>query len=217
MIDLADARLQQTLLTIERQVLEQVPLGDSLGTSAMLDAWSLVDSIHRLADLAERMPNVQDKKHIPGFVLLRKNTVLINDLRNFIQHLSEKIQKVTVDSPTWSVWGALSWCSVNPETGDCNISTFLCGKAFKGAVRNLVNPLGKTIRLPIGLITLTQDTVEVCLSDLMTDVDRFAAMMEDMVGHTYQSNPGLTERYAADVVIGIKCELKKPEPASESN
>jgi hypothetical protein len=100
---------------------------------------------------------------------------------------------------------------VDPETTVLHTSTFLCGKAVTGAVRTLVNPLGKKLRLPIGLITLTQDTVEVCLSDLMDDVERFAATIESMISHTFQAHPEFTERYAADVVIGLVGKAIPPE------
>jgi hypothetical protein len=90
MIDLAHTRLQLTLQGIDECTANKSAAPPGAYTSAMLDAWSLVDSIHRLADLAERFPNVEDKKHIPGFVYIQKNTHVINDLRNFIQHVSEQ-------------------------------------------------------------------------------------------------------------------------------
>jgi len=202
MIEFAHCRLQQTLLDLDDKISAGHAAPQGVHTSAMLDAWSLVDSIHRLTDLAERFPNVKNKNHVPGFVLLRKNVAGINDLRNFIQHLPEEMSRVIADSPTWSVWGALSWC-VPDVDGVIRTSTYMCGKAAAGCIRPLINPLGRSIRLPVGLITLTQDSVSVCLSDLMDDVERFAGSIETMVEQAFNDDPNLADRYGADVVVSV--------------
>jgi hypothetical protein len=80
-------------------------------------------------------------------------------------------------------------------------STYACGKAVTGPFGPLVNPLGKKIRLPAGVITLTQDNRAVCLSDLMDDVERFASTIETMVNSAYDANPTFNQRFAADVLV----------------
>lgn len=87
MADVAHIRLRETLLSLTsefRSRRKAVNVG-SAGLNAMLDAWSLVDSIHRLRMLLKHMPFVKQKS--PGLVSFYKQTTGIDDLRNAIQHI----------------------------------------------------------------------------------------------------------------------------------
>ena len=159
----------------------------------MLDAWSVVDSFHRLADLAEHVPNVPRRQRIPAFRNLRAANEIVNNLRNTTQHLPAKIREMAV-APHWSVWGALSWCvprEGNQGLVDC--CTYICGKVEHAGVRPLLNPVGQVIRLPVGLITLTQDPHSVCVSNLFGLVECFAVEFEGMFAAAVKANPLLAE------------------------
>jgi hypothetical protein len=52
MIDLAHARLQNSLLGVTEVFARQRTLQQDLLTAAISDAWLMVDAFHRLADLA---------------------------------------------------------------------------------------------------------------------------------------------------------------------
>src|SRR6266481_4749827 len=67
MIDFAHSRLQATLLKMDLQIDSNHTPSPEENTSALLDAWSLIDSIHRLGDLARHLPNVSDRMRIPAF------------------------------------------------------------------------------------------------------------------------------------------------------
>jgi len=58
MADLAHSRLRETLPPLSRM---ENPVGESPSSvSAMLDAWSIVDSLHRLRGLLRHMPGSRD-------------------------------------------------------------------------------------------------------------------------------------------------------------
>src|SRR5690242_17559633 len=74
MIDFAHQRLQRTLFEIDRLIADKKAPEQNLYTSALLDAWSIVDSIHRLSDMGRHFPNVKHRKQIPAFHYLLKNS-----------------------------------------------------------------------------------------------------------------------------------------------
>jgi hypothetical protein len=54
---------------------------------------------------------------------------------------------------------------------------------------------------------LTQHPVSVCISDLVSDVEKFAVVFEKMVADAYLANPALQARFASDVTTVVKIEL----------
>jgi hypothetical protein len=63
MADLAHRRLGETLPLLSRM---EDPDGESpSNVSAMLDAWSIVDSLHRLRGLLKHMPGIEKRTRIP--------------------------------------------------------------------------------------------------------------------------------------------------------
>ncbi len=55
------------------------------GIAAMLDAWSVVDSVHRLRELAQALPKWRSRA--PSKQVFLRATAAADDLRNSIQHL----------------------------------------------------------------------------------------------------------------------------------
>lgn len=199
-IEQAHSRLQDTLLALTNGLLREEQSQSVVLTSAISDAWLVIDSFHRLADLAEHIPNVIRRSQIPFFHNLIRANNEVNELRNVVQHLPGQIHKMAV-SPNWSVWGVLSW-AVPPDAEGRNVysCSYFCGKFTEGQ-RPLINPLGRPIRRPVGLITLTQESVAVSISELFGYAELFAAGLEQMIDQQFQANPLLTRTYASDVLI----------------
>jgi hypothetical protein len=104
MIDLAHDRLRQTLYhigTVEKPA-------DSSFPCAFHDAWSIVDSTHRLRKLLQQMPRM--KQSTPGFQLFIRKTAPAKDLRDRIQHLGESMNRIATDGSP--VWGTLRWITI---------------------------------------------------------------------------------------------------------
>jgi hypothetical protein len=202
MIDHAHTRLQDTLLAITPTSAQKATPPSEMFTSAMSDAWLVVDAFHRLSDLAQHLPNVVRRMQIPFFHNLIAANDQVNELRNVVQHLPDLIHE-SPTSPNWSVWGVLSWCvPPDAERGTIYCCSYLCGKLTPGE-RPFVNPLGRAIRRPVGLITLSQDPISVSLSELFGHTERFAAGLEHMTSEMFRANPTLTETYASDVLVAV--------------
>jgi hypothetical protein len=211
MIDFAHTRLQATLAEMDAAIVSGQAAGREANTPPLLDAWSIIDSLHRLADLARNLPSVEDRMRIPAFRSLLQNSDSVNRLRNTVQHLPGSIRNLPV-APEWSVWGALSWCKV-VDTDNIRCAAYLPGKAVPGARSPLVNPCGRKIRYPVGLITLSQHPVSVCISDLIEDVERFGAALEQMIGQSYADSPALNARLASDVTVVVHMRMSDEPPA----
>lgn len=203
MIDLSHHRLQSTLLALlSDKILTQTtgPLQEVL-TSAMLDAWSIIDSLHRLRNLAHDFPQIKRKKQIPAFHYIRMNTEAVEKLRNVVQHLHREILLKPL-GPEWSTWGVLTWCVPRPNE-EIQSCMYHCGKMQPPGNKKFVQFHNRPIRTPVGLITLTQDDVSVCISDIIEDVERIARALEDMVQRNVDRNPALVEQYGADIVLTV--------------
>jgi hypothetical protein len=199
MIDLTHQRLQQSLIAITNLAETAGPqLPQGYFTSSITDVWVIIDCIHRLHGLITYIPNVPRKMRNPAIRNFLTNAKKVNEFRNTVQHLDQTIsQKAAVAQ--WSVWGSLGWAIVYP--GDIiKTSSFFAGFMEQGE-KPLLNPLGKAIRLPVGLITLWQENLSICISDLITDVERLAQELETSAAAAFDANPQLATTFASDVAV----------------
>jgi len=158
-----------------------------------LDAWSIVDSVHRLRRLLDRMPGL--RKRDPGYQVFNRQTAVIDDLRNSIQHLETEIDHLVRDK--LPVWGAIGWvCMSAPGAAECSLYTMVAGSA-NWQMAPLVNPLGKGVGSPVDLITLWAAGLEVGLSHTVGAVGKLVAALEN---HMRQEFNDLSKR-PADVSI----------------
>jgi len=175
MAALAHTRLQQSLYSLTLSCTNSSSDLPIDFTSAMLDAWSIVDSVHRLRILINKTPGM--KKQAPGFQIFDRGTTPIKDLRNFVQHLDQETQDLV--GQNIPVWGTLSWFTIlDPERKSGFTCTIVAGTVFQSMDGLLVNPLGKETNVPVDLITLTANNSTICLSDVMRHVERLTRSME---------------------------------------
>jgi len=191
MAGLALFRLRKTLCDLTRNC------GKSFSThlefvSAVLDAWSIVDSVDRLRGLLKCDPGI---KHWEGLSIFDKDTSGIRDLRNSIQHINANIDKMI--SKKLPVMGVLSWITVLDPTSKSGFScSLVAGALFKAIVSPVVNPSGKNIALPVDFITLTAGSCSVCLSDVMRSVEWLMINMEEHLRKQFTDLP----RAGADLI-----------------
>ena len=120
-IDLAHSRLQdglaQLTLSSDRSL--------QLGPNALMDAWAIIDAVHRLRALVSQLPRY--KQRAPSKRLFMDRTRSVDQLRNSFQHLVSEISEITAsDLP---VLGALNW--VRPVDGQpkcVSVNSFIPGQ-----------------------------------------------------------------------------------------
>jgi hypothetical protein len=177
MADLAHRRLQPVLLemTLDGDKKESNHLNF---VSAILDAWSVIDALHRLRGLLNQAPGVKQKS--PGLRIFFQKTAQVEHLRNSVQHLNHQIK--TLVNKGLPVWGDLSWFTMrDPETRIGHICTLVAGTMFTSKGHPMVDPMGRTLALPIDLITLSASGYSMCISDAMRDVEKLAKGIEAQV------------------------------------
>jgi len=93
MADIAYRRLVEELLLKTNKV-HSGDEGKGIPHAFMfLDAWSFIDSVHRLRELLEQMPGIQKNESTALKVFLGK-TALIEDLRHIAQHLRREVKEL---------------------------------------------------------------------------------------------------------------------------
>lgn len=129
--------------------------------SALSNAWQVIDSVNRLRELLIHAPGI--RKRDTEYKVFFRQTENVKHLRDNIQHLNNQIPQFIRDRIP--AWGTLNWVSKLDESDELLLFSLVLGTLFE---RNtpLLNPVGRTITIPIGIITLSSD-IEVCLSDLV--------------------------------------------------
>ncbi len=120
-IDVAHARLYEALtqltLTSDRSL--------QIGPNALMDAWAIIDAVHRLRSLVRQLPRY--KQRAPSKRLFMDKSQSVEQLRNSFQHLVSDLSGLTdSDLP---VLGALTWVRpVDHERNRLSVSTFIPGQ-----------------------------------------------------------------------------------------
>lgn len=144
---------------------------EMLGNLMLIDAWSLVDVVHRLRICVSHTPGVKKNALVKS---LLKATVKVVDLRNFVQHLDSEAPKLA--GTGLPIWGSLSWTWSTEEAaarGEIASMIAVSGRMAGPASFPMVSPVGKTVRLPIDLISLTAGGVTANLSAVYESVVLF--------------------------------------------
>lgn len=186
MADLAHNRLRETLYEIAQSPHAPDPASHDFA-SAVLDAWSIVDLVHRLRGLIEQTPGIKQKS--PPLLSFMKKTADVERLRNAVQHLNQQIHKIAdLNIP---VWGALSWVTLlDPELRSVWTCTLVAGTFFERS-EPLISPLGKQFYPPVDLITLEASNCSVSLSDAMRSVEQVVRSLEDHLREQFQDLPNM--------------------------
>jgi hypothetical protein len=202
MAEVAYNRLRATLIVMGSMKTPDAENPDHI--SAMLDAWSIVDSLNRLRRLVENLPGSKGKMKSPVYRLFLAATEKIPELRNTVQHLDTAIQEGT-DDLNWAVWGSLSWGMIDPEKNQVVTCMFLAGIAMGS--RPMVNPINRKLwHLPVDSVTVERGGVAVCLSDAMRRVAILAKALEDSLSTAFADQLSEEDRrktHGADCILRL--------------
>lgn len=121
-----------------------------LVVSALLDAWAIVDSTHRLRALLQHMPGL--KQGLPELQVFYRHTKNAETLRHFVQHIRERVPSVAERAVP--LWGILSWrTKTEPETGRERGYSIISG-TFYPDVRAEGAVFGEPVHATFGFVTL---------------------------------------------------------------
>jgi hypothetical protein len=203
MLDVAYTRLTDLLwqATNQDKIVGFAPL--------VLDAWAIIDSVHRLRHLLDEMPRL--KKNTPKYKLFEKKTRAVIAFRNTIQHLRGEMTAMADHG--WPVWGELSWLAVvDRASGEIQTCTMVPGRVQSGS-RHLINPVGKSFTGPIDHVTLTCKSDRVSVSELYTEAEKIIKALEPSLCQQIEGQP----TQAADIIVKVICiPNDQPSPPSSA-
>ena len=87
---------------------------------ALAVAWSIVDTLNRIREVAQNVPGLSNKT--PELKAFLDSTKVVAKFRNYIQHLRNELGKQNLDN--FPVWGTFSWINNDDST--------ICYTSFTG-------------------------------------------------------------------------------------
>jgi hypothetical protein len=163
---LAYGRLGQTLTQIATHD-DQGADADNLYTAAFLDAWSLVGVIDRFRTLCSLLPYATHTPvpPPPGKKSFAELTQPIRDLRNVADHLAVRADYVV--ARRGAALGTLSWFTALRPDGLVGVICTIIPGTIQSSSTPIVNPAGREIELPTGLIHLAAGEYKANLSEII--------------------------------------------------
>lgn len=173
MADVAHLRLRETLIRLTDAV--DAPHEDV--ARALEDAWSIVDSAHRLKGILQQAPGITHRDRWPSIrQLLNDMADPIDKLRNVFQHLNQDVGNRVHQN--WPLFGILHWFRLNPDRNSGRICYLMAGTITDGE-RPLLSVHGKRVyEPPLGMIELQTESATVSVTELMEIVKRIAGDLE---------------------------------------
>lgn len=176
-LDLSSHRLRETLLGLSNIEMNTDHFYRA-ATSAISDAWSIVDNTHRFCELLRQFPQI--KKKLPQFELLFRAAKPAEALRHFIQHARNEIDALA--QAGFSIWGNITWNEPPPIPGhgrlvrSLHMGTFYSGNyAALGRIPESVESEIDNITLHAGphkmALMLVIDRVEGVIRGFERDMD----------------------------------------------
>lgn len=137
--------------------------------------WSLIDAIHRIREISQQIPKISKKE---GYIKdLINNTAIVEEFRDYIQHLRNEINKAEVDN--FPVWGSLSWVDKDDEKTSYTIiiGAYIENTSFSGCVYDTYqNKWLSKVSLSIKDKSLNYDIVYECVERF---IKSFANNLDD--------------------------------------
>jgi hypothetical protein len=149
MAELAYARLCATAEQATRAAVGKEEQGPP-HAALFIDAWSIVDSIHRLRAILRRLHELQWSDSPQQFL---DRTSAFHELRNQVQHLDKRL--LGLASRNAPVWGYLTWVAGWPDRPNEGFLIWALGGAVVRREDFPAVPPGRPFTLPVDLVELT--------------------------------------------------------------
>ena len=200
MTTMAYNRLRQTLYSLYSLTTGDMEKKENISaftSSAMVDAWSIIDSVHRFRSLLMQTPGIKQKA--PELRIFYDKTKNVEDLRNTIQHLRNEAQGFLAKN--LPALGILTWVVLlKPNDKSASLYSLVTGTLYPNVVYPIVNPLGKRIQSPVDHITIILGKHSACLSDVIKQVEQVKLWIEQTSGKHLGAEPALLIR--AELTFG---------------
>lgn len=205
MADLAYMRLRKCLVKVsESNKLSEAP--DFVVAAALSDAWTIVDTMHRLRGLLKLFPDSSSSELVAEFLSASES---IRDLRNSVQHLHARFDKLVKDRlPTW---GWITWVTMTEES-HCHVHALVPGSLDRLSGLGIENPGGKEVTAPIDLISLKAHGYVVSLSALHNEVRALVQNLEIILRDQFDGHRTL----GADLHLVMKLKASAPVTSASS-
>jgi hypothetical protein len=188
-IDLCFRRLTAALRLLPIQPADTAERVE-LACSANLDAWTIVDHVHRFSELLRQMPMV--KQNLPQFQLLFRAATEAEQMRNYIQHVRNEINALS--SSGQSVWGSLTWALKQDfDAGRRTKYSLSVGTFYEGNFA-AVGAFPETVTKDVDFIEIHAGSRSFELTTLLTHVERVIRSFEEGV----EAQAGGRPRHGSD-------------------
>jgi hypothetical protein len=208
--ELAWTRLERSLDTLSH-LADDAKDFTPLIVAATSDAWTMVDSANRLLTLLDQAPKLKKKE--PELQLFRRRTEVIEDLRNFFQHLGSEIASFSKRKKP--LLGTIKWVTAQGDPNDRNLHMIVPG-TFYDQLQTTGIIFDRREGRFIQRIVLEAGQSEIDLADLNSLVERFVNWYTDWFNRTFTGD----ERYDSDVrmriIIQPRPKTAPPEKADGS-
>jgi hypothetical protein len=201
MFDVAYERLVYDLCQRGRQ--DAAPAQTSFA-GTFLDAWSAIDSLHRLREIVSQTPHF--KKKSPPLVAFLLATSRVEDMRHFAQHLRRELDGLS--SERKPVHGVIAWIEVvDIKRGLFRSHAMAAGRVREGGLSKFAMPMGRVFRFSIDHVELyVREGLEFNLSDGREEIAKLLAAIERSIPSEWSEAPSL----GADLHIALDLETDEP-------
>ena len=172
------------------------PLADK-AVPAILDAYSIIDSVHRFRELLQVTPGL---KHNSAFELFMRQTKDVRELRHIVQHLNREVDRIVQEG--WAALGTLTWLGPSPVPDGppssyiLQAGTIHPGQCTHGPMIDTYSSLSKG---EIADISLATAGLRVNLS---TIVDKLRSIIRSLEG-PLEEYAADKQRFGSDVLLAF--------------
>ena len=203
-VDMAD--IAYSRLSAHLQAVAASPTEPSVGdiASAMLDAWSIVDSAHRLRDLVGNLPGLPNA---PWRRLLEQRTAEVAELRDCVQHQLGEIERLA--SGGGQLWGYLSWAELKGDKPTGRWHMMAAGSDYVGDSWLYIDPVVLPFSVPADRIRLNAFGRKIYLARIVEAAASAARSLENDISAGFVRPVGqpALERRGADAVYMAVVEV----------
>ena len=172
------------------------PSGDR-AVRAILDAYSVIDAVHRFRQLLQVTPGL---KHDAAYELFMRQTKGVKELRNIVQHLNREVDRIAQEG--WAALGTLVWLGPSavsdgpPTSYILQAGTFYAGQWTHGP---LVDTYSSLTDGEISDITLATAGCRVNLSIIMDKLRSIIRSLE----RPLEDFAAEKERFGSDALLAF--------------